>query len=271
MASWAALARELDTWSESGRPASFWWRDDDAIAPSLSLASLLAASRRYGVPLALAVIPARTQAALAALIAREPTVTALQHGYAHVNHAADGAKNGELGPARAPAVNARELGQGAVRMAALFGAPALPVLVPPWNRIDPALIPLLPGLGFRGLSTYGPRQAAEPAPGLRQANSHLDVIDWRGRRGFIGEAKALAQLVDHLAARRTGNADASEPTGLLTHHLVHDDAAWAFLEALFTATRRHPAARWWTARDAFELHEPAAPTMADGARSAGSR
>jgi hypothetical protein len=34
------------------------------------------------------------------------------------------------------------------------------------------------------------------------------------------------------------------PTGLLTHHLVFDAAAWRFVAELLARTRRHPAARW---------------------------
>ena len=38
--------------------------------------------------------------------------------------------------------------------------------------------------------------------------------------------------------------DASEPTGLLTHHLDMDAAAWDFLAELFAHTRQHGAATW---------------------------
>jgi hypothetical protein len=44
-----------------------------------------------------------------------------------------------------------------------------------------------------------------------------------------------------LRARRTGEADFDEPTGLLTHHLAHDEAAWAFVDGFLAALRRHPA------------------------------
>ena len=46
----------------------------------------------------------------------------------------------------------------------LFGARLEKVLVPPWNRIDEALLPRLPAVGFSGLSTYGPRPGSEAAP-----------------------------------------------------------------------------------------------------------
>jgi len=63
---WQALDAELDAWSAAGRTAELWWRDDDAIVPTPALDRLLDIRRRSGVPIALAVIPARAQATLAA-------------------------------------------------------------------------------------------------------------------------------------------------------------------------------------------------------------
>ena len=65
-----------------------------------------------------------------------------------------------------------------------------------------------------------------------EINTQVDVIDWRGSRGFVGEGAALGRLVAHLAARRTSVVNAESPTGILTHHLVHDTATWRFLENL---------------------------------------
>jgi hypothetical protein len=46
----------------------------------------------------------------------------------------------------------------------------------------------------------------------------------------------------HLLARREGQVDPTEPTGLLTHHHDLDSAGWAFLEALLSRLVTHPAA-----------------------------
>jgi hypothetical protein len=35
-----------------------------------------------------------------------------------------------------------------------------------------------------------------------------------------------------------------EPVGLLTHHLVHNESAWIFLERLFTVTAQTEACAW---------------------------
>ncbi len=45
--------------------------------------------------------------------------------------------------------------------------------------------------------------------------------------------------------------DPDEPTGLLTHHLEHDEPCWAFIDRLLEETRGHPAVRWLSAEEIF--------------------
>jgi hypothetical protein len=121
----------------------------------------------------------------------------------------------------------------------------MPVLAPPWNRIRKDLVDKLPSLGIRGISAYGPQKSREPAPGLRQVNTHVDVVAWRRGRHFVGEQQALSQAIKWLV---TG-----EPVGWLTHHAVHDAATWDFLERLFTLKE----VRWLSAAEAFSYTAPA--------------
>jgi hypothetical protein len=247
----APLDEELARWADAGRVATLWWRDDDAVAATPALARLEALARAHDVPVALAVVPAALEASLGPVVARLPQCTIVQHGYAHANYAPSGAKSCELGAGRAVAVVARELDAGRERLAAAFGARFLPVLVPPWNLIDEALVSVLPSLGYVGLSTFAPRRARRAAPGLVRCNAHADPIAWREGRRFAGTERALDALVRHLAQRREGAVDADEPTGLLTHHLVFDADAWRFADALLERTRGHPAARWLAVAQAF--------------------
>lgn len=233
MSGWRALDEEIARWRDSGRTAELWWRDDDAADATAALDRLLDLHRETGMPLALAVVPATATSALAARLAGEPGVDLLQHGYAHVNHAPPADKKCELGAHRPAMMVLGELGTGWLALERLFGGRALPVLVPPWNRIAPALVPTLPEIGFAGLSTFGPRPRAEAVRGLRQVNVHLDLIDWKGHRGFVGEAAALTALVAALEAARRS----SEPVGVLSHHLVMDEAAWDFLRSLLEKAR----------------------------------
>jgi len=247
---WSDLVDELDAWYAEGRFASLWWRDDDAAAPSPGLDRLAGLARAHRVTVGLAVIPARVQPVLATWL-ESVQAEVLQHGWAHRSHAAAGEKKAEFGNGRDEDAVARELGQGFGTLRELFGHRFQPVLVPPWNRLDPGLIPGLAHAGFRGLSMYGPRPAAEPAPGLRQTNCHVDVVDWRGGRGFVGHDRALAAVVAHLAARRARSVDPTEPTGLLTHHAVHEEATWTFIDRFLERTRHHRAIRWLAPSEAI--------------------
>ena len=248
-APWDRLARELDAWGEAGRTATLWWRDDDATAPGRELDALLETAG--GAPVALAVIPYGASEALAETLAGRANVTILQHGYAHINHAPDGDKKIELGPHRRADHVIAELATGQDRLARIFGLRFLPVMVPPWNRIAPYLVPMLPEMKYVGLSTFAPRTRAQPVAGFHQVNTHVDLIDWRGSRGFVGADRAVDATVRHLADRRQGHADPEEATGILTHHLVQGRDSWAFMAALLAAADRHPAARLLSAPALF--------------------
>ena len=113
------------------------------------------------------------------------------------------------------------------------------------------LAPYLAAAGWRGLSQFGARASAEAAPGLRQVNTHVDIVAWRSHRGFAGETDVLTAAVRHLAAKRAATADAGEATGWLTHHAMHDEAAWTFLERLFETTRERPSVAWRRAEELF--------------------
>lgn len=238
---WTALSDELGRWHAEGRVADLWWRDDDAVNATPALDRLLSLTGAHGVFPVLAVIPAAARTSLFHSLAHHPRVMVAQHGWAHANHAAPPAKKCELGTERPAAAVLAELCRGRERLAALAGARFLPVLVPPWNRIADDVAAALGGVGFTGLSTFTPRGAAPP--GLVQVNTHADPIAWRGGGGLDAEA-ALTAATAHLAAKREGHADGGEATGLLTHHLVQDDATWDFLARFLDVTAAHPAVRW---------------------------
>lgn len=160
----------------------------------------------------------------------------LLHGLEHRNNAPPGAKRQELGYAPPDAFIA-QLSQGLARHRAIFGDKARPVMVPPWNRIDQDIIPRLHDIGFEGLSIRVVA-AASSLPDCAY-NTHIDPVDW-------GEGKRLGEpalLVERIAAL----ADAGEPVGLLTHHLIHDGATWRFVDRLLALLARHPAVRFCSA------------------------
>lgn len=248
---WRALDEEIAKWRNAGRQVEFWWRDDDAARPTPALARLLSLSAHTGVPLALAVVPLGADSALLGDSAAR--VSVIQHGGDHRNRAASDEKKTEFPEYEAAEVAFDRLGAGRMRLAELAGPRFVPVLAPPWNRFPESLARGLAQRGFIGLSRYGARTSVESAPGLRQVNTHVDVIAWKAGRGFIGEDGALRAAIGHLAARRRGDSDPDEPTGWLTHHVLHDDPAWDFLGRLLATTRSIPGVAWRSAEELFHV------------------
>lgn len=241
---WQTLNTELDAWSAIGKIADLWWRDDDAVAAGPILDRLISITETTG--LLLAVIPLKAQQDLATAVEAAPHVKVAQHGYAHINHANRGQGHGawELGLHRGEQAVLDDLDCGRLRLESLFSDNFIPVIVPPWNHMDPALLAPVANRGFGGVSGFGPRDNSLQSPGFVIVNSHCDLIRWKTGAKFKGEAKTINQLVEHLHARRTGIVDAAEPTGYLTHHIDLDDEGWAFSEQMVQHINDHPAARW---------------------------
>lgn len=245
-ANWVGLVAELDRWAEVRRIAAWWLRDDDAIESTRALDEFLGITA--GIPVGLAVIPAAVRSELSGRLAQEPRVAVLQHGWRHANHVVDGKKS-EYPAGRDLARVGAEIAAGRARLRALFGPRALPMFVPPWNRIAPEFLPLLPQAGIGVVSAMASRRPASRMPaGLIARDVHFDFVAWHDKRRFVGEEMAITALLEHLRARRAAVA-ADAPLGILTHHLVMDAAALAFLARLIALTRGHPAVRWAAAAD----------------------
>ena len=250
-AAWAALDCELEHWGKAGRGITLWWRDDDAVDATPALNRLLDTAGSYGLSVGLAVIPDRVTLRLAHRLEGE-LVSVLQHGVAHVNRAPPGRRRSEF-PDGCDLDRAGSEILGARCRLDAFGSLWESIFVPPWNRIDSALIARLTWRDFLAVSAFGP--APWTRVGGRLVNTHVDVVDWRGQRGFVGHERALGALVDHLAYRRrcAARLGAREPwdevTGLLTHHLVHDEPTWSFLDELVRNLDRSGLVRWLEASE----------------------
>ena len=116
------------------------------------------------------------------------------------------------------------------------------MLVPPWNRISSTVSAALPDLEFTILSTYGLASNQPAIPGLARLNTHVDPIDWRGSRSLVDPGTLVQAIADQVDQRVRDTSP--EPVGLLTHHLVHDDAIWLWTEELIDILAQHPAVVW---------------------------
>jgi len=170
------------------------------------------------------------------------------HGIAHANNAGAGVKKQELVSGGDETVRALALAWQ--RVSTLFGERALPILVPPWNRIAPDLVRRLPEAGFAGLSTYATMIASAPG---RRIDTHIDPIDWKGGGGRVGASAHIARLAAMLEESLDRNPPVLGPVGLLTHHLVHDPWVWALVRELLTVLSAHRAVRFVAARELFGL------------------
>ncbi|MGJ8545840.1 MAG: polysaccharide deacetylase family protein [Sulfitobacter sp.] len=229
MALWDPLDRELDLWRAAGRRARFWWRDDDAQAPTNDLDQLLRISARRRIPVHLGVIPSGLSPDLAARLAREDTAWVLQHGFAHKNHEPRGTPASEVGISRDMALQQRDLAQGWEILTNAQMPRLLPGLIPPWNRISEATLRRLPEFGYSLVSVFDGRSSGDPVPGLVQIDCHIDPIRWKYGRQFRGAAKMVEHCVTQLSQRRQSGSDA--PIGYVTHHLQTENAIWEFTDA----------------------------------------
>ena len=224
---WNGFAEEV-----ARRKPVFWLRDDDAVTVTPALERLLS----FGVPVALAVIPDLAEASLL-----KKDVAFLQHGCDHRNRAGAGEKKTEF-PDREPIAEALErLRASRERLVAMGGSKVLPVVAPPWNRMHAALAAELPGIGIHGFSGY----RGKPVRNLVQHDTQVDIVAWKAGKRFIGEEEAVRLAMTYVTENK--------PVGWLTHHAVHDEAAWAFLERLFAL----PGARWAGAAELFSYNRPA--------------
>ena len=240
------LETELQHWRVAGRQPQVWWRDDDAISLTPGLERLTQFTGEAGIDVLLAVIPAYADQALAAFVGQHGHLQPCVHGWSHTNHAPAPEKKCELGTHRALDTVLAEIERGRQRLDGLFGPGLVPVLVPPWNRIRDDLAPRLGEIGIKAFSTFTHKRTYPEI----QANTHVDVMDWKAPGGAAG--KAPERLQNELAAAlAVSRANGFYPVGLLTHHLVHDEVAWSSLSAVLTHTGLH-----WVSFDQAVDYQP---------------
>lgn len=241
------LQRELRLWSANGRRPQLWWRDDDAVAITPGLIRLVDIAERWDIPLALAVVPGGVDDTLQGFLDKRPLLSVIQHGTDHQNARPQTQPSQFAADAPAEAIT-RAIADGARRLSAFAGWQ--PIYVPPWNDLQPNVLKVLPAAGLLGVSASGGLALQQPLP---RWDSHIDLMRWREPVRFVGRGRILTRLRLQLASRRQqGRWD--EPIGILTHHLVHDEAAWRFLAQLLEWQPLAKIAVWRRCREMFGVN-----------------
>ncbi len=251
MLGWWRLRLELARWRRAGRRPVLWWRDDDAREVTPEFRRLLVHATRADVPLCLAVIPEGLEPGLCAVVAPYARIVILQHGFDHLNGA--GSPPSEFSPAEDPKDVAHRLAEGWARLQGFHRR--LPVYVPPWNRLTPNVATAVPMAGLQAISAW--KGLSKPG----RIDTHLDFMRWRGGPRFAGREPLLGRLTALLESRRRQGLW-GEPIGLLTHHLVHDEEAWRFLDELLLFPPLQKGSSWPEGTELFDLPvRPADPVF----------
>jgi len=246
-----SLATELEAWAAAEMRPKVWWRDDDATSDTPQLRRLLEVARHRRLVPALAVIPESADGSLVKLLSAAQCCV-WQHGWGHHSYS-----YGEFGDGRPMAALKQDALLGQRSLDHTFGPNSWQrVFVPPFHALSVPFKALLPELGYLGLSAGLPL-----TPRLEhvfEVNAEIDIIDWSARR-FIGPSSVSKLLTEGFAARRQGQLPADEPLGLLTHHLVMQEDAWAFVDELFECLRAEHGVQLV---GAYQLFPPPAATTA---------
>ena len=243
---WKNLENELKAWMDEGKKVKLWWRDDDAADLTDSFKKLLDLITRGSPPIVIAAIPSQISSKTVTAINTMPNknIFVAQHGYSHSDNSSLGQKKIELGGEYSLECIKLQLKIGRAILEKRFPKRFVPVLVPPWNRIDPEIIPHLSHLNYLAISAFGTEDPYVVEIGLKELNCHIDIINWRNRRRFLGQDNILSIVCQLLRKYRSQKKVHDLPIGLLSHHIRHDKYAWSFLEKFFDFTYGHPAVDW---------------------------
>ena len=252
MPNWSDVSQELSRWRSSGIRPVFWVRDDDAVSPTPQLDRLSALARLFDFKVGLGVIPSQLKPDLASVLRADALpVVPMCHGWRHLDHKTE-PWPAEFGPHRPIDESRADLRQACERFVELLGE-TQPFFVPPFGQICSRAVAALAPIGFGGLSSQPSRlrsrvarlNASKPhlpsnffGAGLADdgLNVQIDPIDWR-RGSAKSDATVALAVLGELRARRKRHIDPAAPIGILTHHLVHDDAIWDVCTRLFEVLR----------------------------------
>lgn len=241
------LNHELAIWRRAWHVPQLWWRDDDCREPTWQLDRLLEVRR--DIPITLAVIPDVDLNPLANRLSATSDVTVAQHGVDHENKLPPGGPRSEFPVDASQSAVSAAVAAGRARMVAA-GLPPI-TFVPPWNEPSDRQIEAIKSARY---DSYSIGATGKPLEALKHVGAQVDILRWKGKPHFKGRRRVFDALRKQLEARRAMGAY-EEPIGILTHHLVHDEPAWRFLDWFVAYSRNR--FQW---RSLSELCQPAEQT-----------
>lgn len=245
------LNHELAIWRRAWRDPILWWRDDDCREPTWQLDKLLQVRR--DLPITLAVIPDKDLGPLSNRLSTTQNVAIAQHGVDHENKLPAGGPRSEFAADMPQTTINAAVAAGRARLVAA-GLPPL-AFVPPWNEPSDRQIEAVSAAGY---DHYSIGVNGKPLDGLKHVGAQVDILRWKGTPHFKGGRRVFDALRTQLEARRAMGAF-DEPIGILTHHLVHDEQAWRFLEWFVDYSRSRFA--WRALADLCQPAEQAATPL----------
>lgn len=246
--SFAQLEATLARRQQQGAPLHLFFRDDDVDEDEATLRRLLQLFLRWETPINLAVIPGRITAACSEVLLQSirttPQLLELnQHGWQHLNHERAGRKC-EFGPSRTFAEQLADIAQGRARMNEAFGQHCFPVFVPPWNRCTETTCQALDQLGFRVLSRDCDAALCADSR-FRELPITLDLYRWRGGARLRPAAELVGELI--------GQIEQGALIGVMLHHKVMDEEAFAWIETLLQVCQRYSIVQCHTFKRLLEV------------------
>lgn len=218
---------ELGFWKAADQQPSMFLRDDDAVDISPELLKLTELVEQWAIPLLLAVIPRFATSELGNFVSSRELIIPAVHGFAHVNHAPENVKKCEFGDERTFKELMEDMEHGRRILQKLFPNNLSNLFVPPWNRIGEKALVASRLVGFNGVSGFSWKNNYE---GHNYLNTHVDIIDWKNDK----KGKSTGAIITEISRSfEISRQNGFVPVGLLTHHLVHDEDAWAMLDELF--------------------------------------
>lgn len=238
----AQLRDTLDQLQTQGRQINLFFRDDDVEEDEPTLRELLATFRRFAAPINLEIIPARLTPEAIRLLqdayARQPELPELielnQHGWQHVNHEPEGRKC-EFGVSRSFEEQFTDIARGREVLQNAFGEAFSPVFTPPWNRCTEDTHRALDQLGFQVLSKLHGKQTVA-GYNFRELSVTLDLFQWKNGATIKSPEQFIGELTAQLRELDT--------VGVMLHHKVMDESAFALIAELLNALRHSDAIRF---------------------------